>query len=79
MDITAIAGAAISSAYDRIGATAAAIAESVTPSDTDTPVDTIDISSAVVQLSEAKIQAAASAKVLKVARDIDQQTLDIFA
>ena len=43
------------------------------------PVDTIEISSAAVELSQAELQAAISVKILKVAQNIGRQTLDLFA
>ena len=76
MDITAIAGAAVTSAFDRLDAAAVNLVSSVTPS---IPVDTIDISSAAIELSQAEIQTSISIQVLKTAREIDKQTVDIFA
>ncbi|HKX29393.1 MAG TPA: hypothetical protein VJ302_16975 [Blastocatellia bacterium] len=76
MDLTAIGNISLSAAFDRVAAVASAVAGSPTSS---APVDTIDISEAAVELSQAELQAAISVKILKVAQNIGRQTLDLFA
>ena len=76
MNITAIAGSALSSAFDRFNTAAAAVSQSVSASDSG---DMVDISAAAVELSMAKIQAEAEIRVFKMARELEQQTIDLFA
>jgi|RhiMetdeSRZDD1v2_1073273.scaffolds.fasta_scaffold2009596_1 hypothetical protein len=75
MNITAIAGSALSSAFDRFNNAAAAVSQSVSPSDSG---DMVDFSAAAVELSMAKIQAEAEIHVFKMARELEQQTIDLF-
>jgi len=75
MNITAIAGSALSSAFERFNTAAAAVSQSVSGSDSG---DVVDFSAAAVELSAAKIQVAAEIHVFRMAREVEQQTIDLF-
>jgi len=76
MNVGSISAGAVSQALERVQAVAAAIAGAADPSN---PADMIDFSEAAVELSAAKLQAAASVKVFRAEQEIVRNTLDLFA
>jgi len=76
MNVTSLAGSALVSAYERFGNAATNLVKAASPIDS---AESVDLPDAIVELNEAKVETAASAKVLKVAREVEQNLLDIFA
>ncbi len=76
MNISSIAATGLSSAFDRIDKAAEAIAGVTDPGN---PADTIDISTAAIELSAAKLEAAANVRVIRAEQELVKNTLDLLA
>ncbi len=79
MNVSSIATTAISNAFDRFNAAAAKIAGAADPENPASGVDTVDIASAVVELSSAKIDAAVGVRVFRAEQELVKNTLDMMA
>ncbi len=76
MTISSIAGGNLVSAYERFGQAANRVSRAVTPMEDGGGGD---LPSALVELNEAKIDTQANVKVVKAAREMEQNLLDLFA
>ena len=69
------AAAALSGVYERVGATAAKVAQMASP---EGGGDMVDLSAAAVSLLESKNEAAALTGVIKTANEMDAQVLNLL-
>ncbi|MBI1761868.1 MAG: hypothetical protein HYR56_10570 [Acidobacteria bacterium] len=76
MNVSAIATTAISQAFDRFNTAAAKVAGAADP---ENPADTVDLADAVIELSSAKLAAAAGVRVFRAEQELVKNTLDILA
>lgn len=73
MDITAIALSGLEAAQQNVQTAAKRLASP------EQSGDTVDLSTEMVALLDAKNQFAANAKVVKTAQEMEKRTLDLFA